>query len=429
MLLLSNTPYTIKIIGHSAKKIHGSITNALKILLPSNINHQRTMSSVLLNSRPTGCLPVISSRKTNDAHSCQPRGNRSVKNNLLAGYTAGVFGVLVGQPMDCLKVWAQTQPLQKQQQIMMSAPATQLSPSNSLKPSCTPAAPNTTKQSVKNISTMALSSGATHASPATTVSKVRALYAGIQGPLLLVGMVQSVNFAAYDSIRRSLYNYQHQDSSSVSSTYEYLHNDSLSNIIAAASFTGAGLSFLTSPFIVIKTRQQLLSASTLGAPPGFRDTVQTLLEQHQGSVRRAFYVGFAPHFVTETLGRAVYFGTYESLKRSLVVAKQHDNDASSQSLLSLGERMACAGSAGVACWSIIFPLDALKSRRYAATLHNSSSSSLLSMVPQQSSSSVFTNVRSLYRGFGVTILRAGPVAAAVLPIYDAVLERLSSSEW
>lgn len=35
-------------------------------------------------------------------------------------------------------------------------------------------------------------------------------------------------------------------------------------------------------------------------------------------------------------------------------------------------------------------------------------------------------IQSLYRGMGVTVLRAGPVAAAVLPVYDSVLEWLSS---
>ncbi len=36
--------------------------------------------------------------------------------------------------------------------------------------------------------------------------------------------------------------------------------------------------------------------------------------------------------------------------------------------------------------------------------------------------------RALYRGFSVTVLRAGPVAAMVLPVYDLALEYLSSSD-
>jgi hypothetical protein len=34
--------------------------------------------------------------------------------------------------------------------------------------------------------------------------------------------------------------------------------------------------------------------------------------------------------------------------------------------------------------------------------------------------------KAFYRGFWLTVLRAGPVAAAVLPVYDLVLEKLSS---
>jgi hypothetical protein len=35
--------------------------------------------------------------------------------------------------------------------------------------------------------------------------------------------------------------------------------------------------------------------------------------------------------------------------------------------------------------------------------------------------------RAFYRGFSISILRAGPVAASVLPVYDLTLEWLSSS--
>ena len=127
----------------------------------------------------------------------------------------------------------------------------------------------------------------------------------------------------------------------------------------------------------------------------------------------------------------------------------HHHNNSQQQPLSLGERMVCAGIAGVASWSIIFPLDAWKSRLYAATLYQppkgvaaaaaaggggaptswASTSWMGSMTPSSSSFSssisLVGTIRTWYRGFGITILRAGPVAAAVLPIYDTVLERLA----
>lgn len=248
---------------------------------------------------------------------------------------------------------------------------------------------------------------------------MKALYSGIQGPLILVGMVQSVNFAVYDGLRRSLYSYQQdQQQQTNSHANTYLHNDPLSNIVLAAGATGGLLSFLTSPFLVIKTRQQLCKQ-------GFGEAVRDMQKQNFG-FRKTFYVGFGPHFLTEVLGRAVYFGTYETLKRT-VAAQQPSSQP-----LSLGERMACAGTAGVACWSIIFPLDALKSRIYASTLTANAANLTTTKSSWQMAVSIVRNEQSfrpLYRGFGVTILRAGPVASAVLPLYDSVLERLNSSSW
>jgi len=90
--------------------------------------------------------------------------------------------------------------------------------------------------------------------------------------------------------------------------------------------------------------------------------------------------------------------------------------------------MVCAGTAGVATWSMIFPFDALKSRMYASSIVSSSTTSV-STGSWQLAVSILReeqSLRPLYRGFGVTILRAGPVSAAVLPLYDTVLERLSS---
>jgi len=349
---------------------------------------------------------------------------------MIAGYTAGAFGVLVGQPMDYLKVLAQTQaPPTHQSASLSDRPAIAASAHNNsiatnignsarstLKVTATSSSANT-QTSMKNMSTMALShsQSANQCSLIVASSRIRALYAGIQGPLLLVGAVQSVNFAVYDNLRRWLYSHQQQQQFHGGKNGSYLHNDPLTNIVLAASATGALLSFLTSPFLIIKTRQQLCQQ-------GFGEAVRAMWKQNLG-FRRTFYVGFGPHFLTESLGRAAYFGIYETLKRELVSRQQEGGH-----LLTLGERMVCAGTAGVATWSMIFPFDALKSRMYASSIV-SSRTTYVSTGSWQLAVSILReeqSLRPLYRGFGVTILRAGPVSAAVLPLYDTVLERLSS---
>ena len=106
----------------------------------------------------------------------------------------------------------------------------------------------------------------------------------------------------------------------------------------------------------------------------------------------------------------------------------------------------CAASSGVLCWAVFFPFDALRSRMYYAASHQKQQQQhhLLQKQPQQQSYSIKNMIknnsivetirlmrkeRSFYRGFSISLLRAGPVAAAVLPVYDLTLERLSSSSY
>lgn len=316
-----------------------------------------TISSFLSPNNDDTAKPSTTTRSTSLA---------SVRNSVLAGYTAGAFGVVVGQPLDCLKVYAQTQ-----------------------------------QTPTQTLSRTSLSS---------TVARIRTLYAGVQGPLVLVGMVQSINFVVYDSLRQSLY--QRQQSESAHHKDDYRSKDPIRNVVLASTATGGLISFLTSPFLVVKTHQQIYQR-------GFGETVSALAARSAGS----FYVGFGPHFVTETLGRALYFGTYESLKRATVALKQPQQE----NTLSLPERMLCAGLAGMASCVVVYPFDTLKSRIYAAASSGLMSTTTPRPLPLQLPATT-SSLRSLYRGFGVTILRSGPVAAAVLPLYDITVEYLGSNQ-
>jgi solute carrier family 25 carnitine/acylcarnitine transporter 20/29 len=237
---------------------------------------------------------------------------------------------------------------------------------------------------------------------AARVINLRTLYAGISGPLITVGALQSANFLLYDSIRRTLHRKDHPHAADL----DYLNHDSISNVALSALGTRTLMSVLTSPLFVVKTKQQVM---TWRVQRTIRDTWR-----HGG---RGFFVGFGPHFVNETIGRAVYFGTYEVAKRHL--AKEGET-------ASLSDRMIAACSSGIACWAVIFPFDVLRSRVYQrAILLDGNTGSAWDL-----SRSMYVHqggLKPFYRGFGVTVLRAGPVAAAVLPVYDTTLEWLNKN--
>ena len=97
--------------------------------------------------------------------------------------------------------------------------------------------------------------------------------------------------------------------------------------------------------------------------------------------------------------------------------------------------MLAAGVAGVITWTAIFPLDAVRCRMFAAATTTSTNTVKQQQQQQHSNRSSLTVAtrllqqsgwRAFYRGYAVTLLRAGPVSACVLPIYDLALARLST---
>jgi hypothetical protein len=299
---------------------------------------------------------------------------------------------------------------------------------------------------------------------------VRALYSGASSPLITVGMVQSVNFATYDATRQFLYRRQLQqndnyiDDNNNINNREYLTQDSLAGVAISGSVAGMVTGILTAPLIMIKINQQITGNPFRVALKETFVLKQSQQQQQQGRRPRLSIISefrfrpygaaFIPHILSESFSRAMYVATYEGLKRYLLVSKEvnnHDvNNNNNMNMngiisLSLQERMACAASSGILCWAIFFPFDSLRSRMYhAASQQKQQQHHILQKQPQQQSYSIknmmnsntivesiriMRKERSFYRGFSISLLRAGPVAAAVLPVYDLTLEWLSSSSY
>jgi hypothetical protein len=355
---------------------------------------------------------------------------RSIGNGLLAGYAAGTAGIIIGHPLDSIKVLLQTNggvSGSQRTSSRVNTPAvgqgkliTRASSSTAMHPG---------SASVKaNVSTVAAFCAApSHASILGNRS-LRGLYAGMTGPLLTSGIVQSLNFAMYDTARRVLYDLQLQSENPTDAVFvmqpkDYLYHDNLSNVAMASFISGSLLSVLTSPMVVVKTKQQLM---VWGFSKGIRET-------YISGGLRGFYTGFGAHFICESFGRSYYMFAYELSKRQLAKAKAPEqswldstNSISTQNL-SCPERMLCAASAGMTSWALIFPFDVIKSKLYARTLTKQTSPTAFDGIALARQVVREQGIRSLYRGVGLTVARGGPVAAVVLPVYDYVLAWASSS--
>ena len=157
----------------------------------------------------------------------------------------------------------------------------------------------------------------------------------------------------------------------------------------------------------IKTKQQITGN-------GFRQAVKESLFTKNGKMSLSgCFTGFYPHLISETMGRSLYYVVYEACKRSVKSYKEQRGFV--QPEVTIQERMVSAAFAGVSCWALIYPFDVLRSRLY----YEEGRFTTVEMIRTVHAEKAF------YRGFLLTVLRAGPVAAAVLPVYDLVLERLS----
>ena len=362
---------------------------------------------------------------------------KSIRNGLIAGYSAGMCGIVVGHPLDSIKVLLQTQ----HSTVSSESPKKNNGSSGAAETAITRASKPTGHGSLSSSTKANVSTAASPRIVSTNqiigARSLKALYAGMAGPLMASGAVRSLNFAVFDSVRRTLYlNDNRHNAHCVKRRDDYLHYDSLNNVAIASFVSGASTSVFTSPMALIKTKQQIMVW-------GFRQAVldtfyrgTALAEGMNAKVLWTglsnFYIGFGVHFACDAIGTAVYFTSYEWFKRQ--IASRHNGTQNNNSdgmtptttthNLSLSERMICAASSGMLCWATIFPCDVIRSRLYSQSIYNETNLTALQLIKQIIQKE---GLLSLYRGVGVTVARAGPVAAAVLPVYDSVLSWLSRS--
>lgn len=124
----------------------------------------------------------------------------------------------------------------------------------------------------------------------------------------------------------------------------------------------------------------------------------------------------------EAPGRGVYLWTYEFVKQRLsqfVATTTSAKDAVVDLTTAYQQSpfyvsVISGATAGIVSWMAIYPFDVIKSRlqRDAQAEVFTSTSHCLKVTWAEG------GLRALYRGIGYTLLRAGPVAASILPVYD-----------
>lgn len=356
-------------------------------------------------------------------HSCNYSAT-TIRNGLISGYTAGICGIIIGHPLDSLKVLLQT---------ANAGTAASSASGSGGRPGLKVV--NSSNSVISRASSTAAAAAASTQPPRVQASNIipaagkrslTSLYAGVTGPLLTVGLIQSINFAVYDSVRRVLYERQLQRENDNGVMLgnclpdDYLHYDNLENVAIASFISGGATSFLTSPVTIIKTKQQIMQWS-------FRKAIQDTWSRGSSIGKlQNFYTGFGIHFCCDAFGRSLYMFTYEFLKRSMSERENDDgSNTASPANLSIPQRMICAASAGMVCWAFIYPADVIRSRLYKQSLNAQSLPTTMDGIRLAQQMVRDSGFQSLYRGMPISVARAGPVAAAILPVYDYMLDMIS----
>lgn len=150
-----------------------------------------------------------------------------------------------------------------------------------------------------------------------------------------------------------------------------------------------------------------------------RNLVNCIADVYSKSGLRAFYRGFGLHFLLECPGRGVYMITYESCKTAIAYALDTTGRTLSDRSLTTDKtshRVLSAAVAGIFSWLVVYPFDVVRAKLqldFDRAVFRGGAWECVTATWRES------GARGFYRGIGYTLVRAGPVAGTILPIYEA----------
>jgi solute carrier family 25 carnitine/acylcarnitine transporter 20/29 len=290
----------------------------------------------------------------------------------IAGFVSGAVTTLLGHPLDTLKVQLQVGSLYR------------------------PLAPTVGVESESVVSTSSL----VKSTQRWLVSRPAVLYRGIAPPLLTAGGVQATYFTLYEQIKALLRD--NASASDMNDAWDF-HRETL----IAGSLAGCVISLITNPISLVKIQLQTSNNLTMWS-------CYKSIYNHLGL--RGFYKGGGLMVAMESVGRGSYLHCYEFCKRKI-------NNSNDESKFTIRSKMASASIAGCYSWSLVYPLDVIKSRIQCAscTLVPSSAWGTCKSIVAES------GIKGLYRGLSFTIIRAIPTASVSLPLYEHC--RAVISQW
>ncbi|KAH8887035.1 mitochondrial carrier [Thozetella sp. PMI_491] len=250
-----------------------------------------------------------------------------------AGYISGALGIVIGNPLDILKVRLQAASSRSRREPSLSAPSSPAPPSNFVPARLSPPPPP---------------------SSAGFSSLLRPFLTGTAAPVLGYGALNALLFMSYNRTEAGLNRALGIDGGT---------GAHLGTTWLAGAVGGLATWVVSTPTELIKCRAQL-AAPPVSSWAVFRQVLAT-----EGV--RGLYFGGLVTALRDSIGYGFYFWSYELSSRWVVESQAGPaapemgvSRAEDAMIFSTGaaQVLLCGGLAGIVTWASIFPLDVIKTR-------------------------------------------------------------------
>mmetsp|Transcript_34386 Transcript_34386/g.70379 ORF Transcript_34386/g.70379 Transcript_34386/m.70379 type:complete len:383 (-) Transcript_34386:103-1251(-) len=195
-------------------------------------------------------------------------------------------------------------------------------------------------------------------------------------------------------------------------------------VFTCGALAGTVQAFVICPVEHIKCRLQIQATS--GAKQLYKgpiDACVSIIKNH--GIFRGLYRGMGVTLWRETPAFGMYFAVYDTIKgrvESLLEEKDDDHPIPSHAHAWAASALA-GGISGASTWGIIYPFDVIKSRMQTSPLERHLQKGMWTV-----GSDIIRNhgVKHMFRGLGVTLVRAFPVNAIIFPVYEFVLMQIGN---
>ncbi|KAK0714367.1 mitochondrial carrier domain-containing protein [Apiosordaria backusii] len=311
-----------------------------------------------------------------------------------AGYLSGACSIIIGNPLDVLKV---------RLQASSSSP-----PSPSVLPSPTPSP----------------STPLTLTRPRQQQPWHKTFLLGTAAPILSYGALNALLFVSYnrsESFLNSIYPYPSPAPSQPppGQSQGGGKGSNLTTTFIAGCISGIATFLVSCPTEIIKVRSQTTSSSSWSIAKSILRT----------SGIKGLYEAGGVTVVRDSLGYGFYFWGYELSSRLY-----NGYFGSSSGKNETGRALLCGGVAGVLTWASIFPLDVVKTRMQTQGQRQQQVPERQGLLTAegkrkgawQTGKEIYTRegIKPFFRGLGVCSLRAFVVNAVQFGVYEWVMMEL-----